>query len=300
VLNVPPEFSRHTVEAFGQAGADWLRELPSLVADLARRWNLTVGASFDLSYSYVVEAHRSDGTEAVLRVGAPGDECARQIRALRLYAGKGACRLIEADDDRYAVLLERLRPGETLVGLARTDDEAATHVGAAVMRELWRQAPEESSFRPIPEGFSAFERHRSAHGGPGPLPAALFELADALARELLDSEQATVLLHGDLHHYNILSAERAPWLAIDPKGMIGDPGSEAGPFLLNPHQDVAIWDPNLQGRRLDTLSEELRYDRSRLRDWGIAHAVLSVCWSVEDHGHGWEKAIAAADALTRS
>jgi streptomycin 6-kinase len=114
---------------------------------------------------------------------------------------------------------------------------------------------------------------------------------------LLVSGPAPVLLHGDFHHYNVLTAERAPWLAIDPKGMLGDPGYESGPFLLNPRLDGAETSAGVLRRRLDVLAEELDYDRARLRDWGIAHAVLSACWSAEDEGYGWEGAITAAQTL---
>ena len=96
-----------------------------------------------------------------------------------------------------------------------------------------------------------------------------------------------MLLHGDFHHYNILSATRAEWLAIDPKGMTGDRGYDVGPFVENPRPSDG-WSPQLLHRRLDILAEELEYDRARLRDWAIAYAVLSACWSAEDHGQGWE------------
>ncbi|MDP8925019.1 MAG: aminoglycoside phosphotransferase family protein [Chloroflexota bacterium] len=272
--------------------------MPALVADLARRWDVIVGSPFALSYNYVAAATRSDGTEGVLKVGFPRHELEREIAAVRLNGGDGMCRLLECDDGVCAMLLERLRPGETLAGLARTDDTAATRIGAEVMRRLWRPVPDSADggpFRPVAEWFRAFDRHRAAHGGPGPFPASLLDRAEALARELLASAPARVLLHGDFHHYNVLSARRAPWLAIDPKGMTGDPGYEVGPFLLNPNQETWYLNPDVLRRRLEILADELGYDRARLRDWGIAHAVLSACWSVEDHGEGWHDAIAAAE-----
>ncbi len=332
-LIIPPRFAEHIVEVFGHEGEAWLRTLPSLVAGLARRWQLTLGAPFQLSYHYVVAARRADGTEAVLKLGVPNEELAREIWALRQYAGNGACRLLEADEASFAMLLERLRPGAMLVELARRDDEAATRAGAAVMRALWRPVPghleshqgparlggavERAEWRPVPghlesqqvgpkpiaEWFArAFARYRAVYGSSGPLPATLFERAERLAQELLATAPTTMLLHGDLHHYNILSARRAPWLAIDPKGMSGDPGYEVGPFLLNPHLpdlESAEARPHVLRRRLEIFTEELGYDRDRLRDWGIAHGVLSACWSLEDEGYGWEGAIAAAETLAR-
>ena len=295
---IPPQFAAHAAAAFGDRGREWVRALPDLVSQLADRWDLRIGEPFDLSYSYVAGAQRADGTEAVLKIGVPDDEALREILALRRYDGHGACRLLEADEEHRAMLLERLRPGETLVGLAQRDDEAATRVGAAVMRALWRPVPPGSGFEPIASWFDrAFARHRAYYGGAGPFPPGLLDHAEALAGDLLGSAEAQVLLHGDFHHYNVLSAERSPWLAIDPKGMIGDPGYEPAAFLRNPTERDLALTPQVLDRRLGVLAEELSYDRARLRDWGIAHAALSACWGAEDGRAGWERAIRVAQTL---
>lgn len=298
MVTIPPDFARNVRGAFRQEGDRWLRDLPTLIADLARQWDLAVGPPFELSYNYVAPARRGDGTDAVLKVGVPDAELAREIMAVRLYAGDGMCRLLEADDARQAMLLERLSPGEMLVGLAATDDAAATRIGADVMRRLWRPVPvlpDGRWFRPIAEWFLAFDRHRVAYGGSGPFPSVVLDRADALARDLLASAPTEVLLHGDLHHSNILSSQPDRWLAIDPKGMTGDPGYEVGPFLLNPWTSRVV-DVQFQRRRLDILAGELGYERARLRDWGIAHAVLSACWSAKEGGD-WQHAIAVAETL---
>jgi streptomycin 6-kinase len=106
-----------------------------------------------------------------------------------------------------------------------------------------------------------------------------------------------VLLHGDLHHFNILAAERQPWLAIDPKGVVGEPAYEIGALLRNPTDEV-VFDPQVQARRIDLLTAELGLDRQRVIGWGIAQAVLSGWWSYEDHGHGWEPMMALAELLS--
>jgi streptomycin 6-kinase len=292
---IPAEFAQHISTVFGDRGRDWLGRLPALVDEIVEKWQLTPGKPFGLSYNYVVGVRCADGSDAVLKIGMSDDPVlTREAAALRLYAGVGACRLLGVDQARGALLLERVVPGESLVKLVRTDDDEATRIGARVMRRLWRPVSEDASeFRRLEEWFAAFDRHRVAYSGSGPIPAQVLERADRLARELTDSSPAAVVLHGDFHHYNVLSAERGGWLAIDPKGMLGDPGYEVGPFLCNPW----LLPPAVLQRRLDILAEELAYDRDRLRDWCIAYAVLSACWSAEDEGSGWEDAITVAESL---
>jgi streptomycin 6-kinase len=297
-FTIPDAFARHSVEAFGDAGREWLRTLPALVADLARRWGVTLGAPFALSYNYVAPARLADGTEAVFKAGVPSAESRRELYALRRYNGDGICRLLAADDERCAMLLERLRPGETLAPLASINDEGATRIAARVMAQLWRPVPAGPPFLPVAQWFAdAFDRHRREYGGAGPFPVSVFQRAVALVPELLNSAPREVLLHGDLHHYNILTAERAPWLAIDPKGVTGDPGYDVGQFFLNPDLGNVLAMPEVVRRRLDVFAEELRYDRARLAAWAFAEVVLSACWSAEDHGDGWQDAIAVAETL---
>jgi streptomycin 6-kinase len=298
---ITERFAGNVGKAFGAKGESWLHALPALLTELAGDWGLTLGPPFDLSFNYVAPVTLADGTTAVLKVGVPDEELLREGYALRLYDGVGACRLLRADESRCAILLEQLLPGETLAPLAATDDDAATRIAAGVMRALWRPVTPESPFLPVAEWFArAFAHHRAEYGGAGPFPAPLFERAQALVRELLDSAPETVLLHGDLHHYNILSnsrhPDRAPWLAIDPKGVTGDPGYDVGQFLLNPDWHGAETRPSVVRRRLDVFAEALDYDRTRLAVWAVAEPVLSACWSAEDGGNGWQGAIAAAEA----
>ena len=238
----------------------------------------------------------------MLKLSPPwGDgEIEREIEALRVYDGDGACRLFEGDRERRALLVERLRPGAMLVEVAGTSDDEATRIGAEVMRRLWRPVAsleDVGRFRPLATWFDAFPRHRAAYRGPGPFPSAVLDRAEAIAADLLASAPREVLLHGDFHHYNVLSADGSAWAAIDPKGMLGDPGYEVGPFLLNPDLTTEVKGAALLNRRLDIFAEMLAYDRARLRDWAIAHAVLSACWNAEGDGDDWQAVIAAAENL---
>ena len=99
-------------------------------------------------------------------------------------------------------------------------------------------------------------------------------------RELCAAAPATVALHGDLHHDNILRATRDDWLAIDPHGLAGDPGYEIGSLLFNP--DPHNRDPALTAlvpRRVEQLADELAMPVERVVAWGFVKAVLSDVWT---------------------
>jgi streptomycin 6-kinase len=125
----------------------------------------------------------------------------------------------------------------------------------------------------------------------------LVEQAEALFRELLSSAEPAVLLHGALHHFNILAGHRRPWLAIDPKGMTGEPAYEVGALLRNPDARMST-DARIQRRRIEVLHEELRFPRDRMLSWGIAQAVLSAWWSFEDSGTEWQWLCSCAEVLS--
>jgi streptomycin 6-kinase len=234
----------------------------------------------------------------VLKAGLPDDEFGAGVEFLRLCDGHGATRLLEADDELGVMLMERAYPGAPLTRLE--DDDAATAIGADMMRALWRPAPATHPFRSIVSWLGALTRVRQAQvSPPGPLSDELLARAEALGRELVASSPYERLIHGDLHHDNIVSAQREPWLVIDPKGLVSDPGYETGPFLCNPAGRMETWpDPARHfARRADILAERLDYPRERILAWSITYAVLSAAWYVEDGSDGFGPSIARAEVL---
>jgi len=296
---IPDEFVARMVALYAADGSAWLKRLPVLIADCERRWSLTIQPPFDnLSYNYVAPAVRDDGTAVVVKLGVPNPEQLTEIAALRLYDGRGIVRLLDADPTQGAMLLERLTPGTPLSRVA--DDEQATMIAAQVMRQLWRPVPPEHSFPSVVRWAAGLSRLREHFdGGSGPFPSVLVARAEALFAELLGSMAAPVLLHGDLHHENILAATRQPWLALDPKGVVGEPAYEVGALLRNPMpQLLAMPQPSrILARRIDQLAEALGFDRARIHGWALAQAVLSVWWSYEDGDTDLAAGIACAEYL---
>ncbi|HEX7317035.1 MAG TPA: aminoglycoside phosphotransferase family protein [Pyrinomonadaceae bacterium] len=302
MVNVPQAFARTIVALHGEAGRLWLEGLPSLVEECAGRWALKVGPHFpSLSYNYAAPAEGQGGERFVLKLGVPAQGLRNEIEALLAFDGRGAARLVDSDAALGALLLERLEPGTQLVALCEDDDGAATDAAASVMRSLRRTTLREPhSFPTAADWGRGFEKCRALFGGgTGPFPRRLFEEAESLYAELLDTSAPRTLLHGDLHHGNILAAGREPWLAIDPQGVVAEPAYEVGALLRNPLPQLLRWpDPvRVTERRIAQLSDELGFERARVRGWGLAQAVLSEWWTIEDGGELGETSLAAAKII---
>jgi streptomycin 6-kinase len=133
-------------------------------------------------------------------------------------------------------------------------------------------------------------------GGYGPFPPALVDRASWLFAELMDPAVPPELIHGDLHTQNILQSQRDGWLAIDPKGVVGDRLYDAAVFANDLHESSNRMEMKTRlARRVAHLADLLQVDRRQILDWAFAQAVLSGWWSYEDHGRGWERAFSQAE-----
>jgi streptomycin 6-kinase len=230
---IPEYFANFMIKLAGEEGREWLDRLPAILAACEERWNVTIGAPVgNLSFNYVAPAVRADGTEVMVKVGLT-DEFPSQPEALQHFGGHGMVQLLAYDEHDAAMLMERLKPGTSLRTVE--DDEAAISAVANVMRKIWHPLPPKHyPFPTVAYWGKGFARMRKLYNGrTGPFPAGIFDKAEKLYAELCASMVEPVLLHGDLHQDNILAAEREPWLAVDPKGVIGEPVFETGALLRN-------------------------------------------------------------------
>lgn len=281
--DLPENFIQFLRDVYGTEAANaWLQRLPSFLEECALRWQLELLPPFEnLSFHYVAPAVRADGTAVVLKTCEFSDEFAHGLAALRLFNGRGIARLLEYDEGKKVMLLERVQPGTMLASLVPEQDEQATSILAGVMRQLWRPAPTVHHFPTVEQlgqGLSQLRAHYA--GGYGPFPPRLVDEATELFAALCATAHKTMLLHGDLQHHNVLRSGET-WLAIDPKGVVGDPGYEVGASFYNPMPailDVSDLEQML-ARRVAQLSEELGIERERIRGWGLAHCVLNA-WNM--------------------
>jgi streptomycin 6-kinase len=272
-----------------EAGRAWLANLPTVVAGLAREWNLQVGAVFEGSnVSYVAPAMR--GSEhVVLKVQWPDDESTHEAEALKVWNGAGAVRLLAHDLERHALLIERCVPG-TYLAVAESVDALAVLID--LLPRLWHAVgPPFRSLREEAQGWAAtLSADWDAAGRPceRSLVDATAEFLDQLAK----SQGEQVLVHQDLHGENVLAAEREPWLVIDPKPLAGEREFSLAPiirsFEFGHSQKEVVY-------RLDRLSSELGLDRDRVRRWTIAQ---TVAWSFDSDyaAHHYETARWLLDA----
>ena len=208
----------------------------------------------------------ADGTSAVLKVNPKGErECAREAEALELYGGRGAVRLLAHDAEENAFLVERCDPGTPLIALP---EEEANPVAARVCGQLVRPLPTGHPFDKLEAEAERWAADLEAEAAGG-----IVAHAAAVLRELARTQGEQVLLHQDLHQENVLAARREPWLAIDPKPIVGEREFAPVPLIRD---RKASFEPALVRRRLDFYSAELDLDRERVRGWTLGH---TVAWS---------------------
>jgi streptomycin 6-kinase len=264
----------------GDDGAAWVERLPAIVTSVAQAWALTLEPHFEgLSYNYVAPVRRADGTPAVLKVcyPDPGGDFRYEEQALRAFGGDGCVRLLASDFDHCVLLLEALRPG--LPASSLCDDVAEVSATASVIRTLHRPPPEGYDFPAIAAWIEAMAQQAAALAD----KPSWLDRGIALGRELLAAPAAAVLLHGDLHHDNILSSGDG-WRCIDPKGVVGEPAWEIGPYLYNHLADEdreSSWRRTVR-RRADQFADQLGLDRHRLYACAAVYALLSCSWSLEE------------------
>ncbi|MGZ4445177.1 MAG: aminoglycoside phosphotransferase family protein [Nocardioides sp.] len=270
--------------ALGPDWGAWLDALPRLVADLLEEWELAVdGEAMHGHCSLVVPVRTPGRAPAVLKVTFDGDdESEHEHLALQLWHGRGACRLLRADPHRRALLLERLHR-EDLTDLW---DLEACEVVAGLYPLLHLPAPPQ--LRTVTSYVERWTAAMQTMPRNAPIPRRLVEQATHLSRALVSDPASTGrVVHGDLHYANVLAADRAPWLAIDPKPMSGDPHYEPAPMLWNRLDELA---PAVSGqslrdglrRRFHTLVDTAGLDEDRARDWVVVRMVLNAHWSVGD------------------
>jgi streptomycin 6-kinase len=242
---------------------------------------------------------RRGAQSLVLKLLPAGSDEWRSGEVLARWDGRGAVRLLEQAPG--AVLIERAKPGDDLSSIVLAgDDEAATLILCEVMAQLSRPAPAGAAFRTIVDWGRGFARNRAAAVALG-VDAILVDRAEGLFRQLCATQAEPIVLHGDLQHYNVVRDAARGWLAIDPKGILGEPAYETGAMLRNPAANPQLCaDSAIIERRARSICERLGYPYERVIGWCFSQWVLSVLWAIQDglpYERSWLDGALAARAL---
>ncbi len=279
-MQIPDTFTAKISRVFGDEGRAWLERLPQILAACRQRWGLTdIRVAPGLSYNLICFAQSPTHGAVALKVGVPHPELFSEMKALKLYAGRPICACYDADEELGALLLERVAPGNDL----RTVTSAS---------ERFRIAAELFVTLPVPavEGFPAyadwvrraFARARR-EGRAGADLLSLVEVAERYFSQIDTPDRPQVLLHGDLHHMNILQ-DGESWKAIDPKGAVGVACLEPARFMQN---EFDMGDPADRLERLDQMcsvfAERLGEPKRVMAMCVFVDQVLGTVWGVEEN-----------------
>jgi streptomycin 6-kinase len=280
----PPERLARTIGIWeGEPGRVWLARLPGLVAEYMARWELIPERVFAAggAISMIVLVRTADGTPAVLKMGMVTRETEQEHAALAHWDGRGAVRLLRADPAQGAMLLERLQADVSLRSLA---EPKAMLEAAALLRRLWVPPAGDHPFTTVTrytgELVATLRERREQPWAADARP--LIDEALAVRDAMVADAPEPVLLHGDYHHGNVLAGDRLPWLAIDPKPLVGDPAYDLA-WLARDRLSTLAAQPGSRAaahRRLAKLATALEIDPDRLRAWSLFRTVEAGVWAL--------------------
>jgi streptomycin 6-kinase len=250
------------------------------------RWGLTPDGEPITTHSSRLLPVRCGEAPAMLKIAVEAEE-RRGATLMIWWKGEGAAHVLAHDGD--ALLMERAIGTESLVEMARNGrDDQASRILCEVAATLHasKDCPPPPTLLPLARWFEALAPAASRFGG-------VWGRAAATAIKLLAEPQEIVVLHGDIHHGNILDAGPRGWLAIDPKGLMGERGFDFANIFCNPDLEIATA-PGRLARQASIVAEAAGLDRVRLLKWVLAYAGLSAAWMLED-GHQPELELAVAE-----
>lgn len=278
-LNLPETFVQNMIDVYGQEGQIWLDDLPKTLKELESLWLLKLSMPMpNLTYSYVALVETKNG-KAIIKLAPKSDQLTREIAWYQWQ--KTACpHLLKSSQEHGALLLEYLQPSISLKQkVVEGQDGEATAIIAQLILKL--DPPQITNNKIFPH---VSELEKDLFLLKGKIPQELYQDTIDLFHRLL-AQKDDVLLHGDLHHDNILSHGDA-FYAIDPHGYIGPRAFEVGSFIRNPY-DCFPAERSLEKTlitRINILYDLLPFSREEIDGWALIYTLIAASWSIQDHG----------------
>ncbi|MCM3409681.1 aminoglycoside phosphotransferase family protein [Metabacillus litoralis] len=279
-MNLQKHFVQTVKKYFKEQGKAWLKNLPKVIHYCEQRWSIKIKDPYPLSINYVAPAITKE-SELVVKICIPEEGYFSELEALQLFGKekKKMVQLIDCDKEHGILLLEKLSPGYTLAEVE--DDEESCRIAASVLKNLIFPSPVHSRIGTTKDREENLREIVNNHKkGIGPISQQTLEKALGIFTYLNATAKQHFLLHGDFHHYNILACQEREWVAIDPKGLIGEIEYDLIQFLLNKLPDQRMYE--VIEKRVDIFTKELNLNKKRLLLWGYCHTVLATSWTVKN------------------
>jgi streptomycin 6-kinase len=293
---LPCELVSHVSVGCGERGVAWLRDLPKVMQRLEKLWSLRIGEPFPgIEYNFVAPATREDGEDVVVKIHPPWDpiEIFDEAEYLRARDGDSCVRLLAEEQSLRSIMIERLTPGRTLTELfdKRKMDSLSPAIDV-LLRITMPTSAAPADAPTVDRYFRTFERYRETD-----FPHDYAEKAFDIYNDLSRQTDRTFYIHGDFHPANVVNSDRGPYLAIDPKGVVGHIGYEIACFLNNFHW----WqedDPDVRSKlavAVQEFSTAFDIPEIELRQWAYAQMVIGAWWNYADMPGLYDGSVVKAD-----
>ena len=272
------QFEKNIKGIYGKEGETWLSHLPQIVRSFEEAWGVShLTPVKNLSYNYVLKGARGKAP-IILKLSLDFDGLEREAAALKAFANYCAVRVL--NQKKGALLLERAVPGTSLKEIFPEKESMGLEVAIQTIRQLHQApVPQGHSFPKLTDWLRTLDKDFPS------IPLFYLKTARSLRDKLLATTKESVLLHGDLHHENILQ-DGAGWVLIDPKGIVGDPVYEAGSFIRNPILPLLNLPEaeKIIDLRIQAFSEAFDWEKKRIEEWCFVQAVVAWTWALGDKG----------------
>ena len=270
------ELKKNIISMYNDEGKEWLDALPEITRKIAKDHNLSSLTSVNnMTFNYVASGYQNH-KPIIFKIGMNSKALTKEASCLKAFSKHAVAEVIAHDDNM--IIMQRAVPGSTLKDHFPDNDIDATKLLCRSIKELHKASiPESHNFYHLSELFKALDQKLD-------IPDKILAKAKHLKDKLLSTTTKEVLLHGDLHHDNILK-NGDQWLVIDPKGFMGDSAFEPAAYLCNPipellHKDNA---KQIVSARIKLCAEKLEIPEQRIKDWLYVKSVLCWAWSLEDN-----------------
>ncbi|MBI2267684.1 MAG: hypothetical protein HYU64_21380 [Armatimonadetes bacterium] len=280
-MDIPEYFLEKATRQFGDLGPAWVRELPLFFTRCQDKWRLSECRFIDdLSINLVCYAKSEQYGEVVLKIQGPHAERSTEIVALQLYNGRHSCRLHAVDTSIPAMLLERILPGSCLKSLE--DKDKQLEIGISMISDLPIPLKADNGLPNYSTWLDNATTRMYREFKPDSTMKSLLTIARGYYEDIEPQREPLALLHGDLHHENILRRGDRDWVAIDPQGVVGAAFLEAGRFLQNhviPEEEPIRLDETAAA--IAAVAKGLRKPWHRIAKTLFILHLLSLCWNCE-------------------